>query len=86
MSQKEAPKTKQEILAESLEARRQEVMYYQINIDNYTAALVEIASLAPSEKADLSSFVEQLQNLLTTEKLEQKKAKIMLTVLEKQVA
>jgi len=34
----EAPKTREEILAMSLEAREAEVMNYQINIDNYAIA------------------------------------------------
>ena len=38
----ETPKTREEILAMSLEARVAEVMNYQINIDNYAIALEEI--------------------------------------------
>jgi len=81
----EAPKTREEILAMSLEARVAEVMNYQINIDNYAIALEEIGSLPPEERADLAAFAEQLRTLLTSEKLEQKKAKIMLAVIQRQV-
>ena len=81
----ETPKTREEILAMSLEGRVQEVMTYQINIDNYALALEEIGSLPPDERNDLSDFAEQLRTLLTSEKLEQKKAKIMLAVIKKQV-
>ena len=81
----ETPKTREEILAMSLEARVAEVMNYQINIDNYVIALEEIGSMPPDERADLAAFTEQLRTLLTSEKLEQKKAKIMLSVIKKQV-
>lgn len=81
----ETPKTREEILAMSLEGRVQEVMNYQINIDNYALALEEIGNLPPEERNELSEFTEQLCSLLTSEKLEQKKAKIMLAVIKKQV-
>lgn len=79
------PQTREEILAASLDARIQEVMHYQINIDNYAIALEEIGNLPPDERAELSAFSEQLRTLLTSEKLEQKKAKIMLAVIQKQL-
>ena len=81
----ETPKTREEILSMSLEGRVQEVMTYQINIDNYALALEEIGNLSPDERNELSEFTEQLRTLLTSEKLEQKKAKIMLAVIKKQV-
>jgi hypothetical protein len=81
----ETPKTREEILAMSLEAREAEVMNYQINIDNYAIALEEIGALPPEERTDLATFAEQLRTLLSSEKLEQKKAKIMLSVIKKQV-
>jgi len=81
----ENPQTRSEILASALEAREQEIMHYQINIDNYTLALDEIGKLSVEERAELSAFADQLRSLLASEKLEQKKSKIMLTVLQKQV-
>ena len=83
--EKETPQTREEILAASLDARIQEVMLYQINIDNYTIALEKINSLLPDERTELSGFTEQLRGLLASEKLEQKKAKIMLEVIRQQV-
>lgn len=77
--------TREEILASALEAREQEVMHYQINIDNYTLALDEMSKLSVEERAELSGFADQLRTLLTSEKLEQKKAKIMLAVVQKQL-
>jgi len=77
--------TREEILAAALEGREQEVMTYQINIDNYSLALEQISLLSADERAELSGFTEQLRTLLASEKLEQKKAKIMLAVLKQQV-
>lgn len=79
------PQTREEILKVNLEARIQEVMHYQINIDNYIMALEEISAMPPEERAELSGFTEQLIGLLQSERLEQKKAKIMLSVLKRQV-
>jgi len=79
------PQTREEILASSLTAREAEVMHYQINIDNYTLALEEISKLPPDERHDLNAFVEQLNTLYASEKIEQKKAKIMLSVIKQQV-
>jgi hypothetical protein len=81
----ETPKTREEILAMSLDARIQEVMHYQINIDNYAIALEEISQLNPDDRNELSEFAEQLRNLLKSEKHEQKKAKLMLAVIQRQL-
>jgi len=86
MEDKEQPKTREEILEASLEARIQEGMGYQINIDNYTIALSEISKKSQADQAELSEFADQLRNLLASEKLEQKKAEIMLAVIQQQVS
>jgi hypothetical protein len=85
MDNKVVSQTREEILKSSLDARVQEVMHYQINIDNYCLALEEISKLSDDERAMLSGFSEQLRTLLTSERLEQKKAQIMLTVIRQQV-
>ena len=79
------PQTREEILASSLTAREAEVMHYQINIDNYMLAFEEIGKLPPDERLELAAFSEQLHTLYASEKLEQKKAKIMLAVIKQQV-
>jgi hypothetical protein len=81
----ETPPTREKVLSSALEAREQEVMHYQINIDNYIMALDEIGQLPIDERAELSAFADQLRTLLASEILEQKKAKIMLSVIRKQV-
>lgn len=76
---------KKELLATAFNSREDEVMAYQINIDNYTMALEEISHMSPQDQEELSGFVEQLKALLVTEKFEQKKSLVMLRVLEKQL-
>jgi hypothetical protein len=85
MTDKTTPQTREELLASSLDARIQEVMNYQINIDNYTLALEEMGYMPSDERAELSAFSEQLRTLLTSEKLEQKKAQIMFNFIKRQV-
>ena len=84
-SSNEPPKTREEILRINLDARIQEVMHYQINIDNYTLALENIASMNADDRAELSGFADQLRGLRASERLEQKKAKVMLMVLQQQL-
>jgi hypothetical protein len=71
---------KKETLTNLLTHRQEEVANYQFNIDNYILAL-ELAK----QDDDLVPFVEQLEELLRTSIFEQKKAKIMLQVIEKQL-
>jgi hypothetical protein len=85
MYNKVEAQTREEILKSSLDARVQEVMHYQINIDNYCIALEEISKMSDDDRAMLSGFADQLRTLLSSEKLEQKKAQVMLTVLKQQV-
>ena len=85
MTEAEAPKTREEILQTNLDARKQEVMHYQINIDNYTLALANIAAMAADERSELLGFADQLTGLLASERMEQKKAKVMLGVLRQQL-
>jgi len=66
--------TKHEILKQSLDAREQEILHYQINIDNYTLAIKHIKE---SGDTDLMDFCKVLEGLLITEIREQKKAKVM---------
>ena len=71
-----------EILKQSLIAREQESMGYQINIDNYTLAIEHIKS---SGDSDLTDFCQKLESLLASEKLEQKKANVMYLIIKKQL-
>jgi len=80
-----AQQTREEILKSSLDSRIQEVMHYQINIDNYRIALEEISKMSDDDQAMLMGFSDQLRTLMASEKMEQMKAQIMLTVLKQQV-
>lgn len=77
--------TRRDILTAAHEAREQEIMHYQINIDNYTLALEELAIMPSEDFLDLAQFGDQIRNLLASEKLEQKKAKLMLNVIKRQL-
>ena len=72
--------TKHEILADALTQRMDEVQGYQINIDNYRIA-IDLAKDDP----ELTAFVQQLQDLLKSSIFEQKKASIMLQVIQQQL-
>ena len=67
-----------EILIATLVMKEREVFDYQINIDSYEKAI----TLAGD---DLSERVEQLENLLVSEKREQKFSQLMLDALEAQL-
>jgi len=69
-----------EILQQALAARKEEIQGYQINIDNYRLA-IPLAEADP----ELKEFSDQLKSLLASEILEQKKAAIILKVLQIQL-
>jgi hypothetical protein len=70
--------TRHDILTQSVEARENDIMLYQINIDNYRAAIADIEANHP----DLSDFADQLQDLLQSSLREQKKEQIMLAAIK----
>ena len=71
---------KKDVLKQALSARIEEVAGYQLNIDNYKLAI----PLAEQDN-DLKDFSNQLKSLLATEIVEQKKAIVMLRVIEMQL-
>ncbi len=71
---------KVEVLKQAAAARVEEIAGYQINIDNYELA-IPLADADP----ELVDFASQLRSLLASERLEQKKAKVILKVLEMQI-
>jgi hypothetical protein len=68
------------MLTDAKKHREDEVLEYQINIDNYRLAIVKAA-----QDPDMVEFKAQLESLLTSSIIEQKKAKIMLEVLTEQL-
>jgi hypothetical protein len=71
---------KKEMLTTSLEGRKKEVTEYQVNIDNFRLAIEKIG-----DDAELAEFKSNLQNLLKSSMLEQRKAQIMLEVIQSQL-
>ena len=76
---------KLEALRTALESRIQEVMEYQINIDNFVRAIAKIDSEYANEP-NLVPFRENLTNLLESNKAEQLKAIIIRDVIAEQIA
>ena len=74
-----SPEYRKEILTAALDARIKEVTEYQVNIDNYRLAIERIG-----DDKDLRQFKEQIQALLASSLLEQRKAQIMLDVIRVQ--
>lgn len=75
---------RQSILTDALKHRQGEVQMHQINIDNYRLALAEIAENY-SDDPDMADFAVQLQSLLDSALIEQRKEIIMRDVLAKQL-
>ena len=75
----------QEVLQQALESREAEVAAYQINITNYELAIQHIEQLPEEEQAEVAEFKAQLENLLKSERREQRKADIMRAVLAQQI-
>lgn len=71
---------KKEILTSALDARIKEVTEYQVNIDNFRLAIERIG-----DDKELRPFKQQLQELLASSLLEQRKAQIMLGVIKGQL-
>ena len=68
------------ILSSAYDARVKEITEYQVNIDNFRLAIEKIG-----DDSDLQEFKNHLSSLLSSSLLEQKKAKIMLSVIEQQL-
>lgn len=74
-----SPEYRKEILTAALDARIKEVTEYQVNIDNYRLAIERIG-----DDEELRPFKQQIQTLLASSLLEQRKAQIMLDVIRVQ--
>lgn len=82
-----APLSKEQVLIDAIIARQNEILVYQINIDNY-AAMLEAADDEddPDIAASMPEHRDRIAQLLKSEKLEQKKSRMVLAQLEKQLA
>lgn len=77
--------TREQILKDALVARDQELLGYQINIDNYRLAIEKIKSDHPGNE-DLRLFSEDIQRRLEEESRQQLRCKIIRDVIAAQVA
>jgi hypothetical protein len=75
---------KLQILQENLAGRHDEIMNYQINIDNFSRAIAKIDADYAGEP-NLVEFRENLVNLHDSNKIEQLKAIIIRDVIAEQV-
>jgi hypothetical protein len=74
------PEYHKEILTVALDTRIKEVTEYQVNITNFRLAIERIG-----DDAELQEFKQQLQGLLASSILEQRKTQIMLDVIKSQL-
>jgi len=72
-------------LKSALEGREEEILNYQINIDNYVRAIAKIEA-EHADKPGMSEFAASLSNLLESSKTEQLKAIIIRDVIAEQLA
>lgn len=72
------------ILTEALEHRRREVAMHQLNINNYRLALEEVDARHAGQPG-MDAFKEQLQGLLDSSLVEQRKEIIMRDVIARQL-
>jgi len=77
--------TKTEMLTQAKTMREQEILEYQINIDNFRIALQNIAAMPNEERQSVSDFEAQLNKLLNDNMREQKKAQIILDAINVQL-
>lgn len=75
---------KKEILQSALSQRNDEIFNYQINIDNYQRAIEKIQT-EYKDNQKLDSFLNNLNDLLESSKLEQLKSIIIRDVIRDQL-
>jgi hypothetical protein len=71
---------KQNILKDALDSRNQEIMEYQINIDNYVRAIKKI-TVEYADNTAMIKFQDHLTDMLAAHKTEQLKAIIIRDVI-----
>jgi len=76
--------TKLETLKAALDGRNDEILNYQININNYERAIAKI-NAEHADKPAIVEFRDQLTNLLESSKTEQLKSIIIRDVIADQV-
>ena len=72
------------ILKEALDARKQELLMYQINIDNYRAAIIKIEK-EHADNEDLQAMRAELITRLADEEKQQLRSRIIYEVIREQL-
>ena len=72
------------VLESALHARDEELLVYQINIDNYRLAVAKI-NTEHADEPDLIAFRDELQCRLDEERRQQSRAQIIRDVIAEQV-
>lgn len=82
------PLNQEQVLVDAIQMRQNEILMYQINIDNYQSMLD--TPYEPTGDADFDAemleYRDKIAELLKSEKREQAKSKMVLTALETQLA
>lgn len=76
---------KHTILSPALEGRDQELLTYQINIDNFKLAIAKIDAEYPDNQ-DLAVFKAELQERLAEEQRQQLRCRVIRDVIAEQLA
>lgn len=79
-----ASMSKLDILTPALEGRNNDILGYQINIDNYTLAIAKIDAEYPDNE-DLQLFRQELAERLDNEKQSQLRCRIIRDVIADQI-
>lgn len=74
-----------ETLVAALKQREREIFDYQINIDNFRLAIEKLNSKQNSVVTDMSEFKNQLEQLLSSNILEQAKSQLLYDVILQQL-
>lgn len=70
-----------DILKDALDQRRRGVMHYQINIDNFRAAIALIETEHAADER-LAGYADELRLLLEQNEMQQAREQVMLRVIE----
>ena len=73
--------SKKEIVESAIKARNDEIALYEVNISNYE----HIIAAVPDSDADLVDFRESVRQLLAQERIELRKATLVLQALQAQM-
>lgn len=82
------PLSREQVLTENIIARENEIMMYQINIDNYEWAVAneDFTDDDPATQQQMEEHRDRLMEGIKNEKREKRKSEMILAALEAQLA